>query len=263
MISELLIPLVLVSGVGIGLVSAMAGVGGGVLVIPFLILGLGIDVRVAVATSLLCVVITSSSAASVYLREGLIDVKALSNLEPTTALGAVVGAYITLTLPPHMIKFALGILLLYVSLTMIKSVIKGVGRGVEGTYGGTTPLRRLVGATLSFLAGLASGTFGIGGGVVKVPIMNLVLRVPMKVAVATSSLMVGLTASAGELPYLIHGLPNPLLALALALGIVPGATLGAKLMGRLRTRYVKLIFSAILLYVSTQLVITSLMRWVS
>ena len=127
MVNYVLLPLVLVSAVGIGFVSAIAGIGGGVLIVPFLILVLGIDVKVAVATSLLCVIVTSSSAASVYLREGLIDVKALANLEPSTALGAIVGAYITLTAPPHLIRLALGILLMYVSLTMIKSAL---GRGV-------------------------------------------------------------------------------------------------------------------------------------
>ncbi len=261
MVNYVLLPLVLVSAVGIGFVSAIAGIGGGVLVVPFLILVLGIDVKVAVATSLLCVIVTSSSAASVYLKEGLIDIKALANLEPSTALGAIVGAYITLTAPPHLIKLALGTLLMYVSLTMIKSVIsKRVTQPVV-SEDGTSKLRRLLGALTAFIAGLSSGTLGIGGGVIKVPIMNLILKVPIRAAVATSSLMVGLTASAGELPYLIRGLTDPLLALVISAGILPGAILGAKSMKHLRPKYVKIIFSAILLYVATQLIITSVSRW--
>ncbi len=260
MVNYLLLPLALVSAVGIGFLSALVGIGGGVLVVPFLILALGTDVRVAVATSLLCVIVTSSSATSVYLREGLVDVKALANLEPSTALGAIVGAYITLTAPPHLIKLTLSALLVYVSLTMIRSVVSKevVKSSVSGVK--VSKLRRLLGALTAFLAGLLSGTLGIGGGVIKVPIMNLILKVPIRVAVATSSLMVGLTASAGELPYLINGFTDPLLALIISAGILPGATLGAKFMKHLRPKYVKILFSAILIYVSTQLIISSLSR---
>lgn len=246
--------------IGIGFVSAIGGIGGGSLMVPFMVLVLNYDVRVAIATSLLCIVVTSSSAASVYLEKKLVDLKTALILEPTTAVGAIAGAYLTLNLPVEVVKGALGVLLLYISLNMIrKSLSKTTVE--SGGYGKIAFKRKIAGVLTSFFAGVSSGMFGIGGGVLQVPIMNVVMKIPIKVAVATSSFMVGLTAASGGAVYFIKGLPDPLSVVALASGIVPGATLGAKYLGRLKPRTVKLVFSAILLYASIRM-IQSVINWV-
>ncbi len=242
-----------VGAVGIGFVSAIAGIGGGSLMVPFMVLLLNYNVRVAIATSLLCIVVTSSSAASIYLRRGSVDINTALSLEPATALGAIVGAYITLSLPPRLIKASLGALFLYISVTMLKeSVI--TGGGVRERASPARTGRKVAGLLLSFIAGLVSGMFGIGGGVIKVPLMALILGLPIKTAVATSSFMVGLTAASGGAVYLIKGVADPLAVVALSLGIIPGATLGAKYMRRIKPRYVRLTFSLILLYAAVRLI---------
>ena len=240
-----------VGALGIGFVSAIAGIGGGSLMVPFMVLALGYDVKVAIATSLLCIVVTSCSAASVYLRRDLVDIKSALLLEPATALGAVVGAFVTLTLPSEAVKGALGFILLYVSVTMLRRALTGVsGQDVSPKV---MPARRLLGVAVSFIAGLVSGMFGVGGGVIKVPVLTLVLGLPIKAAVATSSFMVGLTAASGGVVYLAKGFTDPVAVLALAAGIMPGATLGARYMRKLKPRVVRLIFSFILLYASIRL----------
>jgi len=247
--------LVLFAGaLGIGFVSAIAGIGGGSLMVPFMVLMLDYDVKVAIATSLLCIVVTSSSAASVYLRRGAVDIKTALLLEPTTALGAIVGAYITLTLPVKVVKAALGALLLYVSVTMLRRALWRVEEAsADATAVKVLPVRKLLGVLVSFLAGLTSGMFGIGGGVLKVPLMALIMGLPIKIAVATSSFMVGLTAASGGVVYLMRGLTDPISVIALASGIIPGATLGARYMRKLKPRIVRLVFSFILLYASIRL----------
>ncbi len=242
--------LLFVGAIGIGFVSAITGIGGGSLMVPFMVLVLNYDVKVAVATSLICIVVTSSSAASVYLKRGLVDVKTALLLEPTTALGAIVGAYITLALPTKIVKGALGILLLYISITMLRRAWKERTRIIKDTNRKIEPssLRKSLGVMISFLAGMTSGMFGIGGGVVKVPLMTLILGLPIKTAIATSSFMVGLTAASGGAVYLIKGFVDPLSVIALALGIIPGATLGARCMRKLKPKLVAMIFSLVLLY---------------
>ncbi|MCD6084886.1 MAG: sulfite exporter TauE/SafE family protein [Desulfurococcales archaeon] len=252
MLSNLL--MLFAGALGIGFVSAIAGIGGGSLMVPFMVLVLNYDVKVAIATSLLCIVVTSCSAASVYLRRGTVDVKTALLLEPTTALGAIVGAYITLTLPVKVVKGALGALLLYVSVTMLRKALKRAGRGqADAMKVKIPPLRKLLGVLVSFLAGMTSGMFGIGGGVLKVPLMALIMGLPIKIAVATSSFMVGLTAASGGVVYLMKGFTDPLSVIALAAGIIPGATLGARYLRRLEPRAVRLVFSLILLYASVRL----------
>ncbi len=251
-----MIPVLIVIGaLGIGFISAMAGIGGGSLLVPFLVLALGYDVKIAIATSLMCIVVTSSSASSEYLRRGLVDMNTALLLEPLTALGAITGAYVTLSLPANALKVALGALFLYISTETIWKALHEQ-RGCEKALKNVTTLHKAVGSILSFMAGLTSGIFGIGGGVIKVPIMTYIMKLPIKTAVATSSFMVGLTAASGEIVYLTKGLTDPLTATLLSIGIIPGAILGAKCLKKTKPKYVKIVFGAVLLYASLRLLIS-------
>ncbi len=244
--------LIIVGAFGVGFISAIAGIGGGSLLVPFLILALGYDVKIAIATSLMCIVVTSSSASSEYLRRGLVDMNTALLLEPLTALGAITGAYVTLSLPANTLKVALGALFLYISAETIWKALHEQKNHAQ-TPRAVTTFRKAVSSALSFMAGLTSGIFGIGGGVIKVPIMTYIMKLPIKTAVATSSFMVGLTAASGEIVYLAKGLTDPLTATLLSLGIIPGAIIGAKCLKKTKPRYVKIVFGAVLLYASLRL----------
>ncbi len=234
------------SGILIGVVSALAGIGGGTLMVPFMTLILGINAKVAVASSLMTVIITSSSAAYVYLKENLVNMKVALLLTPATCLGAIVGSHITISLPQEDVKRILGVGLILISLLMIfgktKEALGQVRRFKEGS-------------SASFLAGLLSGMLGIGGGVLKVPIMNLVMDVPIKEAVATSAFMIGLTASTGTMVYLVRGIVDPALVAGFAIGIIPGATLGAKLLKGAKPKAIKILFSLLLIYAGIKLLL--------
>ncbi len=235
---------------GIGFSAGVTGIGGGTLMVPFMTLALGMDVKTAVASSLLATIFTSSSAAAVYLGEGRANLRVALTLEPSSALGAVTGAAITISLPESAVELALGIGLIAVASTMLAraALEGGRGSGRDGGAGERGPGRVALGVALSYLAGVASGMFGIGGGVVKVPVMNLAMGLPIKEAVATSSYMVGLTAATGGMIYLRSGLASPEVVAALALGIIPGATLGARILGRMEARWVRLAFALVLAY---------------
>ena len=245
--------LLFIGAVGIGFVSAITGIGGGSLMVPFMVLILDYDVKVAIAVSLLCVVVTSSTAASTYLRKGLVDLKTALLLEPSTALGAIIGAHITLALPVRVVKGALGLLLIWISIMMLRRALKGMP---QGRIVINLPNRKLLAVLSSFFAGISSGMFGIGGGVIKVPVMTLLMGLPIKTAVATSSFMVGLTATSGGIVYLAEGYIDPPSVLALALGIIPGATLGARAIGRIKSKLVLLSFVAVLMFAALRLLYT-------
>ena len=252
----MLLPALFLGALGIGFVSAIAGIGGGSLMVPYMILLLGYNVKVAIATSLICIIATSAASASVYLKSGLIDVKTALMLEPATAAGAIFGAYSTITLSTNVVEFSLGVLLIG---TAVATVLKGIyveRRSKEiRVREGVNPsgLRKGSAITASSIAGLFSGMFGIGGGVLKVPIMNLILDIPIKTAAATSLFMIGLTASSGGIVYLIKGLPNAVSVAALVTGLIPGATLGARYMRRLKPQIVRAVFAALLAYAGFKL----------
>ena len=88
------------------------------------------------------------------------------------------------------------------------------------------------GLALSFVAGNVSGLLGVGGGAIKVPVMNLLMGVPLRAAIATSNLMIGVTAATGALIFFGRGLVEPRYAVPTAIGILIGAQLGPRVSGR-------------------------------
>jgi Predicted permeases len=127
-----------------------------------------------------------------------------------------------------------------------------IAEGKEVNY---TVIRTKSGLIASYLAGLISAMLGIGGGIIKVPVMNQLMNVPMKAAVATSKFMIGVTASTGALLYLAYGLVNTEAVAPVAMGVMIGATAGTSVMNKMKAGFIKLIFGLILLYFAYNMII--------
>jgi uncharacterized membrane protein YfcA len=102
-------------------------------------------------------------------------------------------------------------------------------------------------------AGVASALLGIGGGLIKVPLMHLVLGVPLRIATATSNLMIGITASASAIVYLVRGGIDAYVAGPTAIGVFVGASLGSRLGHRIGQRALRLLFVVVLLYTAVEM----------
>jgi uncharacterized membrane protein YfcA len=105
----------------------------------------------------------------------------------------------------------------------------------------------------SVFAGVASALLGIGGGLIKVPVMHVVMGVPLRVATATSNLMIGITASASAIIYLLRGGIDPYAAAPTAIGVFIGASIGSRAASRIDLRVLRGLFVAILLYTAWQM----------
>ena len=110
----------------------------------------------------------------------------------------------------------------------------------------------------SVLAGNVSGLLGVGGGIVKVPVMYMIMKVPLKTALATSNFMIGVTASAGAFVYFSRGEVHPLVAGSTMLGTFLGATLGSRLLPKIRAEYLKKAFVLVLVYLSLEMLFRGL-----
>jgi uncharacterized membrane protein YfcA len=110
-----------------------------------------------------------------------------------------------------------------------------------------------LGAAVSFIAGILSGMLGVGGGFIKVPAMNLGMKVPIKVAAATSNFMIGVTAISSLFVYFARGLVHPFIAAPVAVGIVIGALTGTRLAHRTSPQTLKRVLAVILIVVSIQM----------
>ena len=102
-------------------------------------------------------------------------------------------------------------------------------------------------------AGVVSALLGIGGGIVKVPLMNLAMGVPLRVATATSNMMIGITAAASALIYAIHGGLDVYVAGPTAIGVFIGATAGSRFGHVVDLRYLRLLFVIVLVFTAIEM----------
>jgi uncharacterized membrane protein YfcA len=256
--------LLALSGLVAGAFGALLGLGGGILIVPILTLGFDVPVTAAVGTSLICVIATSTGGAAVNVRAGRADVRLGTVLGAGTVVGALTGAVVAGVLPERAVAALFALLLAYTAFTMGRSAIRGRSTppaepGVEAA----TPARsgepayrfhRLptaIGA--SFVAGNVSGLLGVGGGIVTVPLMHLVMGAPMRIAVATSNFMIGITAAAGAYAYLFRGDVDAAIAAPVVLGVAAGAAIGARLSARIRLTWLVILFVAVMVYVAIQM----------
>ena len=278
--------LMLGSGVAAGAFGSLLGLGGGVLIVPLLTLGFGLPLREAVGVSLICVIMTSSAAAGVYLERHVANLRLGMTLELFTATGALIGGSVAFLLDERLLAFLFAVLLLYVAVTMARagtpepeldlsaepsdgdvSSEPAVAAAapipsdrpptlLEGLSGPGYSVRNLgrgvVGATG---AGVVSALLGIGGGLIKVPLMNLAMGVPLRVATATSNMMIGITAAASALIYAIHGGLDVYVAGPTAIGVFIGATAGSRLGHRVELRYLRLLFVVVMVYTGIEMLL--------
>jgi uncharacterized membrane protein YfcA len=279
--------LLIAGGAAAGVFGALLGLGGGILIVPLLNLGFGLPLRESIGASLICVIVTSSAAASVYLRRDVANLRLGMTLELFTASAAMAGGLIAFVLPDRVLAVMFATLLLLVAATMARGIrrapvlesptprpatqgisLEPAPPGVSGEAhdgflaslsGPGYRVRNMgLGVAGSLLAGLVSALFGVGGGIVKVPVMNLVMGVPLRVATATSNLMIGVTASAGALVYLYRGGIDPLVTAPAALGVFAGASVAARLADRVDARVLRVLFVAVLLFTASQMALKGL-----
>lgn len=111
------------------------------------------------------------------------------------------------------------------------------------------------GFIMMWAAGLASGLLGIGSGAFKVIAMDTIMKMPLKPSSATSNLMMGVTAAASATVYFFNGSIRPDIAGPLSIGVLVGATIGARLMQVLKPRLIRMIFVPVIFYMGLQMVL--------
>ena len=240
--------LLIAAGVLSGTVGALLGVGGGVILVPALVLGFHVPLVDAVPASLMCVVASSCGASASYLDRRLSDVRLGLTLELATVTGAIVGGLVASLVAPAWVAIVFGLFAFYVAAQML--LARG---GPEQRIEDYTPRNYPLGISGSFVAGSLSALLGVGGGPLKVPLMTYGMRVPFKVASATSNLMIGVTGAASVAAYAWRGHVKLALVAPLVVGVLTGASMGSQLMPRVPTAVLRRLFAAVLLLVAGQM----------
>lgn len=258
-----------------GLLGSLVGVGGGIIVVPALTLLMGVGIQKAIAASIVSVIATSSGAAASYLDERITNMRVGMLLEIATVIGALVGATLATSVSARWLFLIFALVLIYTAWSMFRPRGKPVAPAPDaladrlrlhgsffdrslGREIGYRVSRTKLGLAVSGVAGVASGLLGIGGGVLKVPVMNLAMGMPIKVCTATSNFMIGVTAATSAAVYFMRGEVLPFVAAPVAVGVLLGAKTGARLLGGMKSEAVRIIFVSVLAFSALQMLLKGL-----
>jgi len=261
-----------------GLLGSLLGLGGGFVVIPVLTLLFGVDIRLAIGASVVAVVATSVAAAPGNLESGLSNIRVAMFLAMATTIGALSGAWLSGRLDPRVLYVVFAVVLVFAGVQMVRKLRQaravaagsqaalaapeaGDRLGLSGSYPdartGAAVAYRVVhpvlGLSLMYVAGTVGGLLGIGSGVLKVPAMDVAMRLPLRVSMATSNLLIGVTAASASLVYLLRGDVNPFLAGPVAAGVLLGAWAGGRLLPHLKVGVLTWGFLAVVAVVSAEM----------
>jgi len=262
----------LLAGVGAGFASGLLGVGGGFVMVPvqfWMLKSMGIEpdiaIRVALGTNLLVVLFTALNGALAHHKRGAVVWRAGTTLGIASVFGAYLGAIVATHLPVRIMTLLFGIFVVLVAIRMLTA------KPAENVQEHSHKLSLLI--VWGFIFGIFSGTLGVAGGGIYVPVMVFVLKFTMHQAVATSMVTMVFSAAGGSLSFMINGLGieglppystgylNWLQWILLSGGSIPMARVGARIAHRLKGNTIKYIFVTVLIYLGLKM--TGVFEWLN
>jgi hypothetical protein len=253
----------------IGIVAVLGGVGGGVLFIPIVGSFFPFHSDFVRCTGLLIALAGSLSAGPLLIRKNLADLRLSIPAALIASAASIFGAKFGLALPPNVVQIATATLmtgiiaLLFVAKrsafphvpeTDALGAILGFGGAFTDESSGREVRwnihRTLPGLAIFTAVGFMAGMFGLGAGWANVPVLNLLMGAPLKIAVATSNLIIAVSSTTAAWVYINKGALLPAIAIPAILGMMAGTRIGAKLLARVDSGLVRRVV-IVLLAVST------------
>lgn len=261
--------LTVLTGVAAGFLGALVGIGGGVILVPLLNGLLGLTFREATGVSLVGVLATSGSAVMSPAGRRPLNARLAAFLLLFSVSGATIGARTLAVFSDRTYEVIFGVTAAVIALMMFVRMntrnILPAGTPLTGAFDGVLHdddtgedvayrVRRLpLAAVVSFTAGVLASFIGIGGGILIVPALNSLCGVPMRVAAATSVLMIGVTAVPGVAAHWAGGyLGDMHVAGAACVGVLVGFQLGLRVGPRAPVKWLKVTMATILTVVAVQ-----------
>lgn len=274
--------IVALAGLLVGVLSGMFGIGGGTMIVPLLNLVFSVPMTGATSTSLFVIAPTAISGTFRHAKQKTADVKLGVLIGLSGALTSALGAWLSEDLPDLMLVIITSLVILYSAFQMFKSSRKkptdvsevSLGLSPEASHAPTAPavptasaestvpkpvMRKIVIAVvLGLFAGLIAGLVGVGGGFIIVPMSIALLGFSMHRAAGTSLLAIAIIAIPGIISHAFLGHIWYLHGLALLVGTIPGAQLGARLAARIPDRALRMAFGVVLVFSGSMLLVNQL-----
>ncbi len=258
------------AGVFVGVMSGLLGVGGGTIMVPIFRLAFGMSPLASTATSLFAIIPTSISGAVAHTRAKTCVPKLGLALGAGGAVMSPMGVWLASVSPGWLVICVAAIVIGFSAFKMFKKAVKCAPTPRAGLAGGNAQdasakavpdqpvLSRkqyLQGACIGLIAGLASGYVGVGGGFIMVPLMLAVLDIPMSLASGTSLIAIMILAIPGVIEQGLLGNIEYLAGIAIVVGSIPGALVGARLVRVVPERQLRFIFGGFLLVAAVMLML--------
>ncbi len=265
----------------LGIVAVPSGVGGGVLFVPIVGGFFPFHLDFVRGAGLLVALASALAAGPALLRGGLANLRLALPLALLASSSSIAGAMLGLAIPAALVQIALGITILGIVVLMSlakKSEFPDVpapdklsaALAIHGIFHDAaqrrdinwqvhrTPMGLLLFVGIGFLAGL----FGMGAGWANVPVLNLLMGAPLKVSAGTSSFILTLVDSSAAWIYLNKGAVLAIIAVPSVIGMMLGATIGAKLLNVLKASVVRKMVISLLLFAGVRALLKGLGIWV-
>ena len=264
----------------IGIVAVPAGIGGGTLFVPIVGGFFPFHLDFVRGAGLLVALASAPAAGPMLLRGGLASVRLALPLALLASISAIFGAMLGLALPPAAVQITLGLMVLGIVALMLLSkkaelphatrpdrlsLALGIhGVFMDGASGATTKWQAQhtpLGLLLFSGIGLLGGMFGIGAGWANVPVLNVLMGIPLKVAAGTSGLVLSLASSSASWYYLNEGAVLPIVAVPSVVGMMLGARIGARLLHVLKGSVIRKMVITLLLFAGVRALLKGLGIW--
>lgn len=248
-----LVAILIIVGLGAGTLGSMTGVGGGVVMTPALTL-MGFAPPQISSTSLFAVTFTSASSTISYAKQKKIHYRVGLKTAVASIPGAIVGAFISNLISIDSFKIYFGILLMLAGLYIayISSLTKE--RQERPASNEKSELLRPLFYSGAFGAGIISSVFGVGGGIVFVPLLVLVLGMTMTTASPTSQIALLITSFVGTVTQAVLGHTDYFHAASLSVGAFIGGQIGAKISRNVRENLLRKLLAISLIAVSLKFI---------
>ena len=258
------------AGVFVGVMSGLLGVGGGTIMVPIFRLAFGMSPLASTATSLFAIIPTSISGVVAHARAKTCLPKLGLALGVGGAVMSPMGVWLASVSPGWLVICVAAVVIGFSAFKMFKKAVKCAPTPRAGRAGGNVQAasakavpdqpvlsrkQYLQGACIGLIAGLASGYVGVGGGFIMVPLMLAVLDIPMSLASGTSLIAIMILAIPGVIEQGLLGNIEYLAGIAIVVGSIPGALVGARLVRVVPERQLRFIFGGFLLVAAVMLML--------
>lgn len=256
------------AGVFVGVMSGLLGVGGGTIMVPIFRLAFGMSPLASTATSLFAIIPTSISGVVAHARAKTCVPKLGLALGAGGAVMSPMGVWLASVSPGWLVICVAAIVIGFSAFKMFKKAVKcapAPRAGASSAHSASpkpvpdqpvlSRKQYLQGACIGLIAGLASGYVGVGGGFIMVPLMLAVLDIPMSLASGTSLIAIMILAIPGVIEQGLLGNIDYLAGIAIVVGSIPGALVGARLVRVVPERQLRFIFGGFLLVAAVMLML--------